>query len=32
VLNGVPEQEERWKRVQAATDRTLGEALGQLYV
>ena len=32
VLNGIPEQEERWKRVQAATDRSLGEALGQLYV
>ncbi len=32
VLNGVPQQEERWKRVEATTDRTLGEALGQLYV
>jgi putative endopeptidase len=32
VLNGVPEQEDRWKRVQAATDRALGEALGQLFV
>lgn len=32
VLNGVPQQEERWKRVQAMTDRVLGEALGQLYV
>jgi putative endopeptidase len=32
VLNGVPQQEERWKRVQSATDRALGEALGQLYV
>lgn len=32
VLNGVPTQEERWKRIQAATDRTVGEALGQLYV
>jgi putative endopeptidase len=32
VLNGVPQQEARWMRVQAATDRTLGEALGQLYV
>ncbi len=32
VLNGVPAQEERWKRIQAATDRTVGEALGQLYV
>jgi predicted metalloendopeptidase len=28
----VPQQEERWKRVQAATDGALGEALGQLYV
>jgi putative endopeptidase len=32
VLNGVPQQEKRWMRVQAATDRALGEALGQLYV
>jgi len=32
TLNGVPQQEERWKRVQAATDRALGEALGQIYV
>jgi len=32
VLNGVPAQEERWKRIQGATDRTVGEALGQLYV
>ncbi len=32
TLNGIPEQEERWKRVQAATDGALGEALGQLYV
>jgi putative endopeptidase len=32
VLNGVPQQEERWKRVENATDRALGEALGQLYV
>jgi putative endopeptidase len=32
VLNGVPQQEERWKRVQAMTDRVLGEALGQIYV
>ncbi len=28
TLNGVPQQEERWKRVQAATDGALGEALG----
>ncbi len=32
TLNGIPEQEERWKRVQAATDSALGEALGQIYV
>ena len=32
TLNGVPQQEERWKRVQAATDAALGEALGQVYV
>ena len=32
MLNGVPQQEKRWMRVQAATDRALGEALGQLYV
>jgi putative endopeptidase len=32
ILNGVPQQEERWMRVQAMTDRVLGEALGQLYV
>ena len=32
ILNGVPQQEERGKRVEAATDRALGEALGQLYV
>jgi putative endopeptidase len=32
VLNGVPQQEARWKRVQAAADRALGEALGQLFV
>jgi len=32
VLNGVPAQEERWKRIQVATDHSLGEALGQLYV
>ena len=32
TLNGVPQQEERWKRVVAATDGAIGEALGQLYV
>ncbi len=32
TLMGVPEQEPRWRRVQAATDQALGEALGPLYV
>ncbi len=32
VLQGVPQQEERWKRVLAMTDRSIGEALGELYV
>ena len=32
TLRGVPQQEERWKRVLSATDQGLGEALGQLYV
>ena len=32
VLNGTPEREPRAKRVEALTDSTLGEALGQLYV
>ena len=32
TLQGQPQQEERWKRVQAAADRALGDALGQLYV
>ena len=32
TLRGVPQQEERWKRVLAETDKALGEALGQLYV
>jgi predicted metalloendopeptidase len=32
ILNGTPEQEPRWKRVQAAEDGQLGDALGQLYV
>jgi len=32
VMNGIPAQEERWKRIQSATDHHLGEALGQLYV
>lgn len=32
ALNGTPEQEPRAKRIEAATDRSLGDALGQLYV
>ncbi|GLH74071.1 peptidase M13 [Geothrix limicola] len=32
VLNGTPEQEPRAKRIEAATDGLLGDALGQLYV
>jgi predicted metalloendopeptidase len=32
VLNGTPEREPRAKRIEAMTDGTLGEALGQLYV
>ncbi len=34
ILNGIPQQQDRWKRVQAALDRpsALGEAAGQLYV
>ncbi len=32
TLQGQPKLEERWKRVQAAADRSLGDALGQLYV
>jgi putative endopeptidase len=32
VLTGAKQQATRWKRVQAATDATLGEAFGQLYV
>ncbi|MFT3914390.1 MAG: M13 family metallopeptidase [Anaeromyxobacteraceae bacterium] len=32
ALNGVQQQEPRWKRVQGVVDRNLGEALGQLYV
>jgi predicted metalloendopeptidase len=32
TLRGVPQQEERWRRVLAATDQALGEALGELYV
>jgi len=32
VLGGIREQQARWKRVQDAADRALGEALGRLYV
>jgi len=32
ALTGAKQQTTRWKRVQAATDGTLGEAFGQLYV
>jgi putative endopeptidase len=32
ALNGVPQQQERWKRCVRATDQNLGEALGRLYV
>ncbi len=32
ILNGVPEQEPRWKRCVNATDKQLGEALGQEFI
>ena len=32
VLNGAKEQEPRWRRCVVATDHSLGEALGKLYV
>jgi putative endopeptidase len=32
VLSGQPEQEPRWKRAFHALDRSIGEAVGQLYV
>ncbi|MGM9800206.1 MAG: M13 family metallopeptidase [Muribaculaceae bacterium] len=32
VLSGVKEQRPRWKRALSATERALGEAIGQLYV
>ena len=32
VLNGQPEQRDRWKRAVAATNGALGEAVGELYV
>lgn len=31
-LNGTPQPEETWRRVQAATDMALGEAVGPIYV
>jgi putative endopeptidase len=32
VLNGQPEQRERWKRAVRATNAALGEAVGEIYV
>jgi putative endopeptidase len=32
ILNGQPQQRERWKRAVRATSSALGEAVGQLYV
>ncbi len=32
TLSGQPEQEDRWKRANAIINRSIGEALGQLYV
>ena len=32
TLNGIPQQQARWKRIVASEDMALGEALGQLYV
>jgi putative endopeptidase len=32
ILNGQPQQRERWKRAVQATNMALGEAVGQLYV
>jgi len=32
ILYGQPEQRPRWKRCSTSVDRTLGEALGQVYV
>ena len=32
ILNGQPEQRERWKRAVDATNTALGEAVGELYV
>jgi putative endopeptidase len=32
ILNGQPEQRQRWKRAVQATNRALGEAVGKLYV
>lgn len=32
VLQGVPEQQQRWKRAVASTSNALGDAVGQIYV
>ena len=32
TLNGQPQQRDRWKRAVSSTNRSLGEAIGQLYV
>src|SRR5690606_21710556 len=32
VLQGTPQQEPRWQRVARVVDRSIGEALGELYV
>ena len=32
TLNGQPQQRDRWKRAVAATNGTLGEAIGEIYV
>lgn len=32
VMSGVTEQKPRWKRIQDATERAMGELLGQIYV
>ncbi len=32
IMSGVKEQKPRWKRIQDATERAMGELLGQIYV
>lgn len=32
VMSGIKEQKPRWKRIQDATERAMGELLGQIYV